>query len=239
MKTMIFCEGTTDLLMIQYVLQYKYGWHYNGFLENSETNKLRKKTLKRDTDIVDIESCGGITNIPKRMQELQEQIQNTTREEELVNKVIILIDHDTVSSNREFLDKINEKIGTHFLEEDINVLRKWAVDNDFLESTELDIYIKCLPESEVGAIESIMLQALDTDSIENKIIQDSRQFIETEAENQDRYLQKKSLVSKAIVNTYFAIRMPEEKYDERARVLKAYNWEENEVLNDSFAFLKI
>ena len=41
-------------------------------------------------DIVDIESCGGITNIPKRMQELQEQIQNTTREEELVNKVIML-----------------------------------------------------------------------------------------------------------------------------------------------------
>ena len=70
MKTMIFCEGTTDLLMIQYVLQYKYGWHYNGFLENSETNRLRKKTLKRDTDIVDIESCGGITNIPKRMQVL-------------------------------------------------------------------------------------------------------------------------------------------------------------------------
>ena len=74
MKTMIFCEGTTDLLMIQYVLQYKYGWHYNGFLENAETNRLRKKTLKRDTDIVDIESCGGIMNIPKRMQELQEQI---------------------------------------------------------------------------------------------------------------------------------------------------------------------
>lgn len=43
MKTMIFCEGTTDLLMIQYVLQYKYGWHYNGFLENAETNRLRKR----------------------------------------------------------------------------------------------------------------------------------------------------------------------------------------------------
>ena len=71
MKTMIFCEGTTDLLMIQYVLQYKYGWHYNGFLENAETNRLRKKTLKRDTDIVDIESCGGIMNIPKRMRDLE------------------------------------------------------------------------------------------------------------------------------------------------------------------------
>lgn len=59
------------------------------------------------------------------------------------------------------------------------------------------------------------------------------------AQNQDRYLQKKSLVAKAVFNTYFAIRTPEEKYDERARVLKAYDWEKNQVLNDSFDFLDI
>ena len=44
-------------------------------------------------------------------------------------------------------------------------------------------------------------------------------------------LQKKSLIAKAVFNTYFAIRTPEEKFDERSRVLKAYDWEKNEVLN--------
>ena len=36
MRAVILCEGTTDLLMIQYVLQYRYGWEYEGFLENAE-----------------------------------------------------------------------------------------------------------------------------------------------------------------------------------------------------------
>ena len=33
MKTIILCEGTTDLLMLQFVLQYKYQWKYEEFVE--------------------------------------------------------------------------------------------------------------------------------------------------------------------------------------------------------------
>lgn len=43
MNGVILCEGTTDLMMIQFVLQYKYNWIYDGFLENAITNKLIKK----------------------------------------------------------------------------------------------------------------------------------------------------------------------------------------------------
>ena len=239
MKTKIFCEGTTDLLMIQYVLQYKYGWKYQGFLENAESNRLRKKVLKREEDVVEIESCGGITNIPKRMQELQEQLENSTKEEELIDKVIILIDHDTISSNHEFLEMINEKLESHFEDDDMNRETKWIVNNEILDPIKVNIFIKSLPEEESGAIEQIMLEALKTDKVEELLIGDSQEFIEEQAGKQKRYLQKKSLVSKAIVNTYFAIRIPEEKYDERARVLKAYNWKENDVLNTSFSFLDI
>ena len=46
MKTAILCEGTTDLLMIQFILQYKYKWRYSGFLENAENNKINKKDFK-------------------------------------------------------------------------------------------------------------------------------------------------------------------------------------------------
>ena len=42
-----------------------------------------------------------------------------------------------------------------------------------------------------------------------------------------------------IFNTYFAIRTPEEKYDERARVLKAYDWRNNPVLSQGFDFFNI
>ena len=52
-------------------------------------------------------------------------------------------------------------------------------------------------------------------------------------------LLKPSRISKAVFNTYFSIRTPEEKYDERAKVINAYNWKGNEVLNSCFQFLNI
>ena len=239
MRAVVFCEGTTDLLMIQFILQYKYGWKYNGFLENAETNRLLKKVLIKDEASIEIRSCGGIMNIPNEMRKLQDQMEFATRRGECFSKVIVLIDHDTIDSNTDFIDKVNENLQTHFTESDINVARKWVVNNSIIGSLKLDLYMKCLPEKEIGAIETIMLEALATDAVEEKLIDDSKNFIIGMSQKQNRYLQKKSLVSKAIFNTYFAIRTPEEKYDERARVLKAYDWEKNEVLNKSFSFLDV
>lgn len=239
MRTVIFCEGTTDLLMLQFVLQYKYHCKYDGFLENTVTNRLLKRKLVKDGVSIEIRSCGGMMNIPSEMKKLQEQTEFATRTEEYFDKVIVLIDHDTNDSNKDFIDKVNDKLQTNFKESDLNILKKWKINNVIIGELELDLYIRCIPENETGAIETIMLQALATDTIEEHLIEDSKNFILKIAQNQKRYLQKKSLISKAIFNTYFAIRTPEEKYDERARILKAYDWEGNVILNDSFGFLDI
>lgn len=239
MRAVVFCEGTTDLLMIQFVLQYRYGWKYQGFVENSETNRLIKRKLKKEEATIEIRSCGGIMNIPNELKELQEQIAFSVRKNEVFDKVFVLIDHDTVSSNVEFMDKVNEKLETKFSEVDINVERKWKISNEIMGEQVIDIFIKCLPESETGAIEKIMLEALSTDNLEQEIIDKSNEFIIKMAQTQKRYLQRKSLISKAIFNTYFAIRTPEEKYDERARILKAYDWKNNETINKCFSFLDI
>ena len=239
MKAVVFCEGTTDLLMIQFVLQYKYGWKYDGFVENTVSNRLMKRILVKDGAKIEIRSCGGITNIPDEMRRFQEQMEYSTKKEELFDKVIILIDHDTVDSNKIFVDKLNEKLQTNFNERDINVDIKWKTDNLVFKEIELDFYISCLPEEETGAIESVMLEALVTDDIEENLVNNSEKFILYIRENQDRYLQRKSLIAKAVFNTYFAISTPEEKCGERSRVLRAYDWKNNEVLNKSFGFLDI
>ncbi|MBQ6786717.1 MAG: hypothetical protein IJO85_03225 [Lachnospiraceae bacterium] len=239
MKTIIFCEGTTDLLMIQFVLQYKYDWKYQGFVENSVSNRLLKRTLEKEGNIVEICSCGGMTNIPNEVFKLKDKLELATKSEELYDKVIIMIDHDTIDSNREFLEKLNEKLTTQFEEEHINSDINWLIDNNILGCLQIKLFVKCIPEGETGAIETILLEALGTDDIEKELILNSKEFIEKIAVKQNRYLQKKSRVCKAVFNTYFAIRTPEEKYDERARVLKAYNWKENAVLNQGFDFLNI
>lgn len=239
MKTLIFCEGTTDLLMLQFVLQYKYGWKYDGFVENTITNRLIKRNLVKDGHIIEINSCGGITNIPNNMHKIKEMIEYATKIEELYSKIIIIIDHDTVDSNKKFIEQLNICIGEEFCEEQINSWSEWEIDNQVLGSLKIDLYIECIPERETGAIESIMLEALGTDLGERNLIEESEKFINNIATMQNRYLQKKSRIYKAVFNTYFSIRAPEEKYDERARILSAYDWKNNEMLNSSFSFLDI
>ena len=195
--------------------------------------------MKKDGSNIEIQSCGGITNIPIKMKSIKDQLEYVTRKEEFIDKVIILIDHDTIDSNREFIEQINENLGTQFVEEDINSNSKWIINNFVLGQCQVDLCFRCLPENETGAIEKIMLEALTTDEVEDNLIKDSNDFITEMAQKQNRYLRKKSRISKAVFNTYFAIRMPEEKYDERARILKAYDWKNNETINKNFNFLDI
>ena len=71
MKTAILCEGTTDLLMIQFIIQYKYKLRYSGFLENAETNRLIKRTLRKNKSVVEIENCRGIMKIPEKLRKIK------------------------------------------------------------------------------------------------------------------------------------------------------------------------
>lgn len=237
MKIRILCEGTTDLLLLQFVLQYKYGWLYSGFVENSQTNRLIRRVLVKDGDEIEINSCGGITKIPQVMEEITQMIKYSTRQEEMYQKVIIMIDHDTIISNREFLYALNTKLNEDFGVDCINRWFFWSVVSQMFGAINVDLYIKCVPDYEIGAIENVMLEALNVDTIEDDLINKSTEFIGDISIRQDRYLQRKSRRSKAIFNTYFSIRAPEEKYDERARILGAFDWKNNEVLNTSFGFL--
>lgn len=239
MKTIILCEGTTDLLMIQFVLQYKYDWQYKSYVENKEKNRLVKRTLVRENDFVDTISCGGINNIPIQVKKLKELMFNATKEQEIPSKLIMMIDHDTIHSNQEFIEQLVRETEEPIETFSMNSWNNWKVDNLIGLTIEPLLYIACIPKEAVGAIESIMLKALATDAIEEAIVTKTDSFIRNIASTQDRYLQKASRISKAVFNTYFSIRTPEEKYDERAKVIKAYNWKENEVLNSSFQFLNI
>ena len=237
MRIIILCEGTTDVILVQLLLQYRYGWVYDGFVENTVSNRLIKRKVKKGESSIEICSCDGINNIPKEVRKIKDLIQNATRRTELYDKMIIMIDHDTVESNKGFIQQMNAIVGEEFSEEQLNCWSEWSIKNIVFGIWNVDMFWKCVPETEIGAIETVMLQALNTDKTEEFIIEQSEKFIHDLSESQERYLQKKSRICKAVFNTYFAIRTPEEKYDERAKILKAYDWNGNEVLEENFCFL--
>lgn len=240
MRTVILCEGTTDLIMLQFLLQYKYGWRYKGFIENTESNRLVVRKLERENgDSIELKSCGGISNIPEKLSELKDSNENATKAEEVIQRIIVMFDHDTVKSPEEFLASMNDKIGTDFKDDIFGKYVDWNMQDAFEDMISVKLLLLFVPAGETGAIETVMLNALNTDKIEEDLIISSEKFIDFVIKQQDRYLQKKSRWKKAIFNTYFVIRAPEEKYDERAKILSAYDWKGNEVLEKSFGFLDL
>lgn len=239
MNAIILCEGTTDLIMLQFMLQFKYKWKYKGFIENSVTNMLQEKSFTRNEDSLQIKSCGGIHNIPKQLRKIQERCSFAMRQEECYQKVLVMIDNDTIESKDLFIRQVNQEIGSDFSESVMNMgALDWNIKNDVLGNITVSLLMNCIPDQHCGAIEQVMFEALQTDVIEEMLISESKQYIERMANQQSRYLQAKSRHAKASINTYFAIRFPEEKYDERARILRAFDWENNPSLSQSFRFLE-
>ena len=54
MRTKILCEGTTDVLLLQFVLQYRYEWEYDGFLENTKSNRLVRRNVKKNGNQIEM-----------------------------------------------------------------------------------------------------------------------------------------------------------------------------------------
>lgn len=238
MKKLILCEGTTDLLLLQFVLMFKYGWSYLDYEEEAATNRLVSKMLFKNGNIVEIKSCGGISKIPQQLAKEKDRMSQTTNLADCYENIIILIDHDTVESNASFMNQINEAINSEWHESDMAQWLPWKLEN-VVGEVSTEIFIKSIPEDEVGAIERVMLSALNSDEIEDMVIGKCREFVTDIANSQVKYIQKMSRREKTIFNTYFAIRTPEEKHDERSRILRAYDWGNNEVLDLVFNFLDI
>lgn len=239
MKALILCEGTTDLILLQLLLQYRYDYRYHGYEEEKCTNRLVQRIVKKQDDFVEIHSCGGINNIPYELAKVKDKMVYATQADEIYDRVIVMIDHDTISSNGEFLNQINAEIGTSWSESDLSQWLEWEITNTFDESMKLQFYCESVPSEGTGRIENVMLAALNTDGIEDEIIIKCTSQIQEIKDMQERYIKNESAKYKAIFNTYFAIRTPEEKYDERAKILKAYNWKDNSVLQEQFGFLDV
>ncbi len=238
MKSIILCEGTTDLLLLQFLLEYKYGYKYKTSVVNPKSSKLKSKTLDKDKSSIEIRACDGIDNIPKELKSVIDK-NIYAQQEEVYHTIMVLIDKDTAISDMQFLSKCNYCALKGWKSFKVEEWLEYEMMTTFNETIKLKVYFKSIPEVGVGAIENVMLDALSTDSDDKIIVNKCEKFIDhiKKKHASKKYIKNESAKYKAIFNTYFAIRIPNQKYNERAKILRAYDWVNNDILNQTFSFL--
>lgn len=240
MKSIILCEGGTDLTLIQYFMEKANNWQYD---KQVKLFKLKQaKQLKNNENILIIGATGGCSEIPKYFSDVLESNRYSSTPEETYTNIVIITDRDEVGSFDEIKDKILEKLNLNGIE-----IEKDIENNSWIKCNCLDgkmdlinfkILLLVIPFEENGALETFLLNAISqNDDYDKEIINKGNSFV-NEIDPEKRYLNRRRYITKAKFDVYFSVRTSAERFTERQNILRNINWEKYEEIQESFKKLK-
>lgn len=241
MKSIILCEGGTDLTLIQYFMEKVNEWKYH-----SNRPKLfdleQQKRFKKEDKILEIGATGGCSEIPKYFSKILAYQRIGSNFEERYENIVIITDNDeidTFDNMKATLDKLFNKYSITIKNNIAN--DSWincTCENGAQDIINFRVLLLIIPFDEEGALETFLLKAIaSNDEYDNEIIEKGNDFVEN-ADSERRYLSKRRYVTKAKLDVYFSIRTSVEQFTERQNILKNINWEEYEYIQDSFKKLR-
>ena len=241
-RSCIICEGQTDFVLLQYLMEKAYGWEDKPDMLRLTSCFMVKENKTRSffkhDRILTITETGGSSGIIKRLDDLIGYNESVTNEG-LYSKIVLFTDNDEAGTKDEWRKRIKEKLTEK------GVLPKNA-DNDGFEckmtnSSDSEIvffvYLIVIPSSEYGAIESFLLTSIkQKDEYDGKIIDRVDAFV-NHIDEEKRYLSHRYLYEKAKFDVYFSIRTPREAFGQRRDIIRGIPWEEYVNMRSELAVL--
>lgn len=150
-NTIILVEGVSDLAFLSLLLE---KWDNYSFVKDIElpfSNKgMKCSKYSNDYTNIFILSVGGIDCFNEGLNIIEPLIKNT-----YTTRLIIIMDNDQ-NMGKELLNKLS-------FDFDIKA-NKWIkspIEDDYKQRREIDMYIKLIPSNESGALETIIIKAME------------------------------------------------------------------------------
>ena len=241
MKSIILCEGGTDLTLIQYFMEKVNGWKYH-----SNRPKLfdleQQKRFKKEDKILEIGATGGCSEIPKCFSKILNSQRIGSNSEERYENIVIITDNDEIDTFDNMKTTLEKLFNKYSITVENNIANdSWincTCENGAQDIINFRVLLLIIPFEEEGALETFLLKAIaSNDKYDNEIIEKGNDFVET-VDPEKRYLTKRRYVTKSKLDVYFSIRTSVEQFAERQSILKSINWEEYEYIQDSFKKLR-
>lgn len=254
MKSVIICEGNTDLTLIQYFLVKVYNWIYieknknKEYKEDGITHPLRTKNQNdikwlehSNGSVLCILSSGGVSGIPNMLEQILDL--NNLGSVKQFDKIVVISDRDEVNTEVDFINTLNKKFKNYTVKFSTEVLHNcWNVAQ-YTDLNRNDCSIKYLPLiipfEETGAIETFLLDSISAaNGIDKKVIDQCRKFIDKidckDSGGTQKYLKHRREQTKAKFNTVFSVMTPAEAFEQRRTLLRSVPWEQYETIQNCF-----
>lgn len=231
MTELVLVEGMSDVQLISYYLQNVYGW------KHEKENILKVKPLDEHEHIESLSKNGnqlilcGVGGNGKFAHFVEQHRVNTMIVEKDISLLMVVTDRDEASDAnvRRVINNSLEKISVN-----VGQWKDNPIEDLFGQTKNIDTYLLIVPANEKGALERVIIDALNDIPEETALIQEVVQFIDSLKGALLPELNKTNKANKATVGTFFSVRDPKNAMRSFGVFISKIDWSKSASLNQLF-----
>ncbi len=231
MTELVLVEGVSDVQLISYYLQNVYGWKHErenilGIEPLDEHEHI--ESLSKNGNQVVLCGVGGNGKFAHFVE--QHRIKYIVIEKE-ISSIVVVTDRDE-ASDAKIKNQINEALELISVESD-----RWkenAIRDSFGQAKSIYTYLLIIPANEKGALERVIIDALNDIPEEIALIQEVEQFIDALKAGLVPDLNQINNANKATVGTFFSVRYPKKAMRSFGVFISKIDWSKSASLNQLF-----
>lgn len=231
MIELVLVEGVSDVQLISYYLQKEYGWKH----ENENT--LKVKPLDEHEHMESLSKNGkqlilcGVGGNGKFAYFVERHRVNDMIVEKDISSLMVVTDRDEASDAnvRRVINDALDKVSVN-----ANQWKDNVIEDSFGQTKHINTYLLIIPAHEKGALERVIIDALNDMPKETVLIQEVVQFIDSLKVALLPELNKTNKADKATVGTFFSVRYPKDAMRKFGVVVSKIDWSKSTSLKQLF-----
>ena len=231
MTELILVEGVSDVQLISYYLQNVYGW------KHERENVLGIESLDEHEHIESLSKNGnqlvlcGVGGNGKFVHFVEQHRVNHIIVEKDISSLMVVTDRDEASDAR-IRNQINSALDQISVES--NRWKENAIQDSFGQAKSIDTYLLIIPADEKGALERVIIDALNDVPEETALMGEVEQFIDALKAGLVPDLNQINNANKATVGTFFSVRYPKKAMRTFGVFISKIDWSKSASLNQLF-----
>ena len=231
MTELILVEGVSDVQLISYYLQNVYGW------KHERENMLGIEPLDEHEHIESLSKNGnqvvlcGVGGNGKFAHFVEQHRINYMVVEKDISSFLVVTDRDEATDEK-IKNQINDALEQIFVES--NRWKENAIQDSFGQAKSIYTYLLIIPGNEKGALERVIIDALNDIPEETALMGEVEQFIDDLKVGRVPDLNKINNANKATVGTFFSVRYPKKAMRTFGVFISKIDWSKSASLNQLF-----
>lgn len=231
MTELVLVEGISDIQLISYYLQNVYGW------KHERDNMLGIEPLDDHEHIESLSKNGnqlvlcGVGGNGKFAYFVEQHRVNHMLVEEDISSLLVVADRDEASEVK-IRNQINDALEQ--ISAESNRWKNNAIQDSFGQAKSIDTYLLIIPADEKGALERVIIDALNDIPEETALMGEVEQFIDALKAELVPELSQTNKANKATVGTFFSVRYPKDAMRKFGVVVSKIDWSKSTSLKQLF-----